>query len=260
LASLAAQTWPALEILIADDASTDGTRAHLERFAAGRSDTRLILRDRNLGWLANTNALMSEARGEWMFFAFHDDVVLPTYVEALATALQDDPEAVLAFSDVELTETGGASRIVTFEALEGLDRPLRRGLVMSREPPGWWVPNRGLFRADAYRRIGGIRRPRGGEIRADWLWLFEMALLGRFRRVPGVLCRKFYRPTSLSKTWTTSAERVAATRRAALDAVAESALAPGGKASLAALISARLVGRYGARKLRDTLMPATRRI
>ena len=52
---------------------------------------------------------MANARGELMFFAFHDDVVAPTYVEKLVAALADNERAVLAFSDMEVHELDGPS-------------------------------------------------------------------------------------------------------------------------------------------------------
>ena len=74
---------------------------------------------------------------------------------------------------------------------------------MGRNGWGWWVPNRGLFRAEAFRRIGGIKPNDCGEYSADWTWLLHMALLGDFVRVPELLCRKYYMAGSLSKQWGT---------------------------------------------------------
>ena len=51
LESLAAQTWPRLEILIGDDCSTDDTLEVVRRFAADHPSTRILQRDANLGWL-----------------------------------------------------------------------------------------------------------------------------------------------------------------------------------------------------------------
>jgi hypothetical protein len=45
-----------------------------------------------------------------MFFAFHDDLVAPIYVERFVNALRDRPNAIVAFSDVELTEIDGSRR------------------------------------------------------------------------------------------------------------------------------------------------------
>ena len=72
---------------------------------------------------------------------------------------------------------------------------------MAMRPPNWWVPNRGVFRSSAFRRIGGIHRNACGEYSADWTWLLHMSLLGGFVRVPETLCSKFYTRGSISKTW-----------------------------------------------------------
>jgi glycosyltransferase involved in cell wall biosynthesis len=214
LDSLAAQTWPNLEILIGDDCSTDATLAVVRGFAEGRENVRILERTANLGWLKNTNDLMRNATGDLMFFAFHDDRVAPTYVEKLVAALEADPAAVMAFSDMERTELDGTLKVWVFDALDGLATARARGLVMASRPTGWWVPNRGLFRREAFAAIGGIRPNERGEISADWTWLLHMALLGGFVRVPEVLCEKFYMKQSLSRGWTYNMEQERALRRA----------------------------------------------
>ena len=106
LDSLAAQTWTNLEILIGDDCSTDDTLEIVRRFASEHPDTRVLERDANLGWLRNSNELMTRATGELLFFAFHDDIVAPTYVETLVRALEGNERAELG-SDGEVVRRGG---------------------------------------------------------------------------------------------------------------------------------------------------------
>ena len=234
LDSLAAQTWPNLEILIGDDRSTDDTLLIVEEFAAAHPNTRVLERTENLGWLRNTNDLMANAKGEFMFFAFHYDVVAPTYVEKLVRALQDNPRAVLSFSDMQLYEVDGRSTFQSFTRLEGKRSALGRGLMMVRRPGTWWVPNRGLFRADAYRRVDGIHPNDQGEYSADWTWLLHLSLIGEFVRVPEVLCEKYYQKGSLSKTWPHNAAQRAALRKAGVVEIANSPLNPLSKAVLVA--------------------------
>ncbi len=214
LASLAAQTWENLEVIIADDCSTDDTLAIVRRFAEENDHVTVLQRSTNLGWLRNTNDLMERARGELMFFAFHDDVVEPTYVEKLAEALVGRPDAVLAFSDLELTEIDGTHTTRSFDLLDGHPSRLGRGLVMARRPDNWWLPNRGVFRAEAFRQVGGIHRNEAGEYTADWPWLLHLSLVGNFVRVPEVLCHKYFQKTSLSKNWPDGAEQRRALQRA----------------------------------------------
>ena len=232
LDSLAGQTWPNLEILIGDDRSTDDTLSIVEEFAATHPNTRILERPENLGWLRNTNDLMANARGVFMFFAFHDDVVAPTYVEKLVGALQDNPSAVLAFSDMQLFEVDGRESYQAFDRLEGKKSALGRGLVMVRRPGTWWVPNRGLFRASAHRRVGGIHPNDQGEYSADWTWLLHLSLLGEFVRVPEVLTEKYYQRGSLSKTWPHNAAQQTALRKAGVTEIASSPLDPFSKAVL----------------------------
>nr|NLI49312.1 glycosyltransferase [Propionibacterium sp.] len=237
LASLDAQTWPNLEILIGDDASTDDTLAVVRRFAEGRAGVRVVERDANLGWLRNTNDLMGRARGEYLFFAFHDDEVEPTYVEELTGALLRRPDAVLAFSDMTVSEVGGAEDLAVYAGLSG--SAVARGLELAARRENWWVPNRGVFRAAAYRRVGGIHPNASGEYSADWTWLLHLALLGDFVRVPRVLCRKYYRTASLSKRWPHVAARRANLLRAGVREVAGSSVGWRTKAPVLAVLIAR---------------------
>lgn len=201
LDSLAAQTWDNMEILIGEDNSTDETFEIVSAFAGGRDDVRILRRNQNLGWLKNSNDLMANATGELMFFAFHDDIIDPTYVETLVLALDDNVDAVLSFSDVEVIEVSGEHAISKFDFPASLQGSFARGRLMARLPHGWWVPNRGLFRAWAFQRSGGIKPNSQGEYCADWTWLLHLSLLGGFVRVPELLCHKYYQPGSISKRW-----------------------------------------------------------
>jgi len=219
LACLAAQTHRALDVLISDDASTDRTAAICAAFAREHPNVHLIRQPRNLGWIGNVNALLREARGDHVFFAFHDDLVHPTYVERLSGALDAHPQAVLAFSDMVRRVVASGDEppgrdhrppapdgVKVYLDLDGVRERLARGRIVAQKwgrPPSYsvMVANRGLFRASAARAVGGLRRHAGGEYGADWPWLLRLALIGEFVRVPLPLVEKSYRPTSLSATW-----------------------------------------------------------
>ena len=99
LDSLAAQTWTNLEILIGDDCSTDDTLQIVRRFAErapGRPRCSSAMT--TSGWLRNSNDLMARAEGELMFFAFHDDVVAPTYVEQLVAGARGRTSVLFSLS------------------------------------------------------------------------------------------------------------------------------------------------------------------
>jgi GT2 family glycosyltransferase len=243
LDSLAAQTWPQLEILIGDDRSTDDTLDVVRRFAGNHPNTRIVERDTNLGWLRNSNDLMARASGELMFFAFHDDAVAPTYVEELVGALSTNERAVLAFSDMQVHELDGSVSLHVFDELEGLRSSLQRGRVMVRRPGNWWVPNRGLFRSSAFAEVGGIRPNEKGEYSADWTWLVALSLVGEFVRVPEVLCTKYYTAGSLSKRWPHDGAQLLALRRSGIAEIRHSNLDPVQKFILMSHLWRRVYGR-----------------
>jgi glycosyltransferase involved in cell wall biosynthesis len=197
LESLDAQTYGNLEVFISDDSSADNTAEICAAFVATRPHFRLTRQTTRLGWIRNVNWLLREARADYFFFAFHDDPLKPTYVASLLGALQANPLAVLAFSDIE---TG--TKAMSYIELDGVTERLERARRVIRRQGSWWIPNRGLFHARAATRIGGMRRHFGGEYSADWPWLLSLALLGEFARVPLPLIRKVWREDGLSRSWT----------------------------------------------------------
>jgi hypothetical protein len=182
---------------------------------------------------------MSNASGDLMFFAFHDDIIDPTYVEALVKALDDNPDAVMSFSDLEVIEVSGERATWTFDSLPASQGSFARGRLMARQPRGWWVPNRGLFRSWAFHRSGGIKPNSQGEYSADWTWLLHLSLLGGFVRVPELLCHKYYRPGSISKNWPRNNAQRKALRAAGAKEVWRSEIGLAQRAFLAAYIVLR---------------------
>ncbi len=201
LDSLAAQTYPNLHILISDDASPDNTGEVCEAFAAGRPNVRVIRQPKNLGWIGNVNSLLGEASGDYYFFAFHDDVLKPEYVERLVDALDRNARAVVSFSDMITEELDGRVECQQYTALEGVSSARIRGQRLASRDGTWWAPNRGLFRVSAAREIGGLKRNLAGEFSADLAWLIRLALIGEFVRVPEVLITKRLTQQSVSATW-----------------------------------------------------------
>jgi glycosyltransferase involved in cell wall biosynthesis len=74
VASALAQNWAEREVLIVDDASTDGTAARIRELTAGRVDARLLVNEPNRGLAASRNRIIEEARGEFIVFFDDDDV------------------------------------------------------------------------------------------------------------------------------------------------------------------------------------------
>ena len=77
LASLAAQTWARLEVLVVDDASRDGSAAVAAAFAARDPRFRLLRQPTNLGGYAARNRALGEAAGAFVTVQDADDWAHP---------------------------------------------------------------------------------------------------------------------------------------------------------------------------------------
>ena len=86
LESAAAQTEPELEIICVDDASTDASPAMLDARAAADSRFRVVHRPVNGGESAARNQGVALARGEYLAFLDHDDMLEPDACRLLYTA------------------------------------------------------------------------------------------------------------------------------------------------------------------------------
>jgi GT2 family glycosyltransferase len=92
--SVLRQTWTDFELLVVDDASTDGTPAAVAEIRDPR--LRLIANPRNLGAAAARNAGIREARGAFVAFQDSDDEWLPLKL-AKQMARLADPAFVAAY-------------------------------------------------------------------------------------------------------------------------------------------------------------------
>src|SRR6185503_12727252 len=88
LRALEQQDCEPLEVVIVDNASTDGTREILASLKPPRYQT--ILNDKNVGFAAAQNQAIRSARGEWLLSLNADVVLSPNFLSKLLAAAGRD--------------------------------------------------------------------------------------------------------------------------------------------------------------------------
>lgn len=96
LKSLRKQDYPNLEIVVCDNASTDGTVDIVTRHADDDDRIRLIVNPENLGAAENYNKVFREGRGKYFAWNAHDDISTPDFIGSAVEALERHPDAVVA--------------------------------------------------------------------------------------------------------------------------------------------------------------------
>jgi glycosyltransferase involved in cell wall biosynthesis len=163
IASVLAQTYRNLELIVVNDASSDNTREVLE----GISDPRLsvIHREVNKGASAARNAGIAIARGEFVAFQDDDDVWLVDKLQEQVSALQSAPKKVgwclggyIQMKPQQYTYIGGAYYWNQLDYSQGL----------GKGGPCWWLiaTPAWLVKREALERAGNFdERIRSWE---DW--------------------------------------------------------------------------------------------
>ena len=103
VASVAAQTYANLEILLVDDGSPDGCPAMCDAWAAKDARVRVIHKP-NGGLSDARNAGIKVATGAYIYFADSDDTVAPTLVEDCLAAMRDYDADLVMFQFDTISE------------------------------------------------------------------------------------------------------------------------------------------------------------
>ncbi|KAF0218715.1 MAG: hypothetical protein FD174_2498 [Geobacteraceae bacterium] len=109
LESIAAQTWPRVEVIISDNASSDATIAIANEYGA-KYGFKVFVNDANIGAFNNWNRLIGLAQGEFVAIYHSDDIYEPTIVGESVALLERQPQAGLVGTLATVIDEAGKER------------------------------------------------------------------------------------------------------------------------------------------------------
>lgn len=107
LQSAIAQTYPNLEIIVADNCSSDNTGEVVQAF--GDQRVRYIRHDRNIGAINNWNSTLEAARGAYFLMLHDDDLIDADLVGACMDAAKDSVDLGLIRTGIRIIDGRGAT-------------------------------------------------------------------------------------------------------------------------------------------------------
>jgi glycosyltransferase involved in cell wall biosynthesis len=177
--SILAQTFQDFELIISDNASTDGTREICESFVKRDSRVRYTRHPINRGAGFNYNFVFNQARGEYFKWLAHDDFVAPGYLTACLELLNAEPSIVLAYTYyIDVDERGASIRTESRTKGQGVEPSMRFWDLMEGSHTCEEVF--GLIRTSVLRLTWLIQ----DYTDSDRTLLAELSLYGKFGEVP----------------------------------------------------------------------------
>jgi glycosyltransferase involved in cell wall biosynthesis len=183
LRSLLSQTFPYFELIISDNASTDKTGEICLDYANQDARIRYHRNEANEGFCKNQNRVYELANGRYFLLAHHDDIRTPQYLELTVPILDADPSVVVCYSktsDIDANDQllPRIDPVLRFDSFQLRDR-FRDVIRMDHI----CEPDFGLTRNDILKKT----KFHGCYADSDRVLLAELALYGRFHRVPETL-------------------------------------------------------------------------
>ncbi|MGB5160110.1 MAG: glycosyltransferase family A protein [Thermoanaerobaculia bacterium] len=210
------QTYSNLELIIADNASTDRTEEIGRSFAAADSRVTYHRHERNIGAAKNYNRLHELSKGEYFRWSNADDLVKPQLIERTLPILRSRSDVVIAYGRTQLIDANGKMLENYDDNLDIQDNDTCRRYSEFYRRVGLTNIIYGLMRSSAMKEtqlMGDGQLPA-----SDISFMASMILRGKFVEVPEQL---FFRrmhegafsamttPTDQQQFWRASGTAVA---------------------------------------------------
>ena len=182
--SILIQDFQDFQIVVSDDASTDGTAAIIRRYQEKYPDKIIaIYNSSNVGVTKNCNMALKQCTGDYVSLFAGDDVMLPGKFSKQIALMEDNPECVLCYHPVEIFDSGSGKTFFVTNQQKREDVHSTQDLLLKGGIPGGCSI---MVRRDAIP-VGGYDNRL--KTVSDWLFFLEISTKGRICKLDDVLAR-----------------------------------------------------------------------
>jgi glycosyltransferase involved in cell wall biosynthesis len=180
--ALLGQSFEDFELIISDNASTDGTAGICQRYAGQDSRIRYFRQAQNLGLAPNHNFVAYRARGELFKWAASDDLYARDLLERCVAVLDENPRIVLAHAwTARIDGSGTLTATMKYTLTTSSRRAPERFRSLLFDSGG--DDDYGVMRLDVLRKTA----MKESYHHADHAIVAELGLYGAFYQVPAWL-------------------------------------------------------------------------
>jgi len=192
--SILNQTFPNIEIWVADDASTDRTREVVDQLAANNPTVQTDHNQENLGYLKTCNKLKARCTGAYITFQDSDDFSDPNRIQILLDYLIEHPNIGMVGSNfTKILETGEK----VFDSDQANDH---EGIVSKMPELFNFCGATFMLKKEVYETIGPYHEYFDRVGAEDMYWIYLISEKFKIHILPDHLYFYRFNPTSVSST------------------------------------------------------------
>lgn len=195
LDSLLSQTFSDFELIISDNASSDGTDLIFQEYSAKDPRIKYVRQKENFGALANFEFVLNQSRGQYFMWAAFDDKWDEKWVEVMLKGMIK-PNTVLCFGSVVVIDVDAnvIRRCKVFDYSGPRTMRLAKYFI-SEDYSGKACVIYGLYRTSFLKEIEPLKEYTAG-IFSDMQFVFNCLQYGEINIVPEVVFYKRMAPVS----------------------------------------------------------------
>lgn len=183
--SCLAQDYQNIEIVVADDASQDGTQDMLKEYDKNYPNKFVLcLSSENQGITKNSNLAHFACSGKYIAWMGGDDLMLPGKISKQVTCMERDDDCTICYHDMDVFETGSDNTIY-----------IHSKRFIPRQGGVAQYVKYGCYNGACSTMVRRDKTPKNGfnellPVASDWLyWIDSLAKGGNIVYIPEVLSR-----------------------------------------------------------------------